>query len=152
MAIALPWTWWGDGRPAPIQLRGRGAPASPEFSNLGADLLEVIRKTGGETRITVTRQSREDIGFREIFVEIDGEQVAILEHGQSVTCEVAPGPHRVRAHNTLFWKTHDFVLQPGEHARFRAINRAGWGTFGALIMLGAFPVYLTFERETSAET
>lgn len=42
----------------------------------------------------------------------------------------------------------DVVLRPGEHVRFRAMNRAGWGTFGLLVMLGAFPVYLTFERET----
>jgi hypothetical protein len=27
-----------------------------------------------------------------------------------------------------------------------AINRAGWGTFGLLMMLGAAPVCLTFER------
>ena len=37
--------------------------------------------------------------------------------------------HRVRAHNTLFWKTQDLVLRPGEHARFTAINKAGFGTF-----------------------
>ena len=55
-------------------------------------------------------------------------------------------PSRIRAHNTLFWKTHDVVLQPGEHARFVAINRAGWLTFGMLMFLGAAPVYLTFER------
>ena len=72
-----------------------------------------------------------------------------VEHqGDSVTHEIPAGPHRVRAHNTLFWKTHDIVLRPGEHARFRAVNRAGWGSFGFLMMLGATPLYLTFERET----
>ena len=53
-----------------------------------------------------------------------------------------------RAHNTLYWKTHDVVLQPGEHARFKAINRAGWAVFGFLMVLGAAPLGLTFERET----
>ena len=66
--------------------------------------------------------------------------------GESLTIEVPSGPHQIRAHNTLFWKTHDVVLKPGEHARFTAINRAGWGTFGMLFILGAMPVYLTFER------
>lgn len=111
-------------------------------------MLRVLRDTSADPRITITRQSSEDIGFREIFVSLDGEQIAILEHGQSFTCDVKPGAHRLRAHNTLFWKTYDVVLRPGEHVRFRAINRAGWGTFGLLVMLGAFPVYLTFERET----
>jgi hypothetical protein len=40
------------------------------------------------------------------------------------------------------------VLKPGEHARFIAINRAGFGTFGLMFFLGSMPVYLTFERAT----
>ena len=39
------------------------------------------------------------------------------------------------------------VLRPGEHAKFTAINRTGTISFGLLFMLGAFPLYLTFERE-----
>ena len=108
---------------------------------------------GGDARITIRRTSPEDAGFREVFVSLDGEQIAILRHGESFTLEVAPGPHRLRAHNTLFWKTYDLVLKPGEHARFTAINKSGWGTFSLLFLLGAMPVYLTFERETgSVET
>ena len=98
--------------------------------------------------ITVSRTSAEDVGFREIYVSVDGDQIALLQFGESVTHELPAGPHRIRAHNTLFWKTHDVVLQPGEHARFVAINRAGFGTFGFMVFLGASPVYLTFERTT----
>ena len=32
-------------------------------------------------------------------------------------------------------------------AKFVAINRTGTISFGLLFMLGAFPLYLTFERE-----
>jgi len=101
---------------------------------------------GGEARITIHRDSPGDVGFREIFVSIDGEQVAILEPDETFTVEVKAGPHRVRAHNTLFWKTHDVVLRPGEHVRFEAINKAGFGTV-PLMILGASPLYLTFERD-----
>ena len=100
--------------------------------------------------VTVSRQSPEDCGIREVFVSVDGEEFAILAHGESVTREIPAGPHRIRAHNTLFWKTHDLVLQPGEHARFTAINKAGWGSFGFLMVLGASPLYLTFERQPSS--
>ena len=100
--------------------------------------------------VTVSRQSPQDCGIREIFVSVDGEEFAILGHGETVTKEIPAGPHRIRAHNTLFWKTHDLVLQPGEHARFTAINKAGWGSFGFLMVLGASPLYLTFEREQSS--
>ena len=116
---------------------------------LDRDFFVEAGMVGGESRVTVRRDSPEDAGFREVFVSLDGEQIAILQHGQSITLEVKPGPHRLRAHNTLFWKTVDLVLKPGEHARFTAVNRAGWGTFSILFFLGAMPVYLTFERDHS---
>ena len=128
------------------ELRG-GAVADPPAIDIGADILSIERRPAEPARITVSRQSPEDAGYREIFVSIDGEQAAILEFGDSYTAEIKPGPHRLRAHNTLFWKTHHVVLRPGEHAKFTAINRTGTISFGLLFMLGAFPVYLTFERE-----
>ena len=70
-----------------------------------------------------------------------------LKNGEAVTHDLPAGPHRIRVHNTLFWKNHELVLQPGEHARFKAANKAGWGSFGFLMVLGAAPLYLTFERE-----
>jgi hypothetical protein len=72
----------------------------------------------------------------------------MMEYGETCTFEVKPGPHRVRAHNTLFWRTHHIVLRAGEHAKFIAINRTGTISLGLLFMLGAFPLYLTFERDT----
>ena len=96
--------------------------------------------------ITVSRTSSDDVGLREIYVDLDGKRFAILQHGQEVTQPVSPGPHRLRAHNTLFWRSLDIVLEPGEHAPFMAVNRPGWGTFSVLALLGAGPLYLTFER------
>jgi hypothetical protein len=129
-----------------FELRG-GEVAEPPAIDIGADILNVERQPAEPARITVTRQSPTDAGYREIFVSIDGEQVVMLQYGETYTCEVKPGPYRLRAHNTLFWKTHQIVLRPGEHAKFTAINRTGPISFGLLFMLGAFPVYLTFERE-----
>jgi hypothetical protein len=102
----------------------------------------------GSATITVSRTSSDDVGLREIYVDLDGERFAILHNGQEVTRNVSPGRHRLRAHNTLFWKTVDIVLEPGEHAPFTAVNRPGWGTFSVLALLGAGPLYLTFERRS----
>ena len=125
----------------------RDAVALPSWrGRAGSDLAATSRRSNYVACITVARTSGEDVGFREVFLLVDGEEVAVLSHGESVTHELPAGPHRLRAHNTLFWKTHDIVLQPGEHARFVAANRAGWGTFGLLMMLGAAPLYITFER------
>ena len=130
----------------PMQLRD-GAAAGPPAIAIGADILNVERTPAEPARITVCRQSPQDAGYREVFVSIDGEPVAIMQYGEACTFEVEPGPHTLRAHNTLFWKTHRIVLRPGEHARYVAVNRTGTISFGLLFMLGAFPLYLTFERE-----
>src|SRR5215217_7985882 len=97
--------------------------------------------------ITITRKNPADVRDRQIVVSLDGERVATLMYGVEVSREVAAGPHRLRAHNTLFWKTIDLDLAPGEHARFKVINRAGMGTYSLLGVLGVGPLFLTFERE-----
>ena len=114
------------------------------------DIVHDLEKAWTAT-ITVRRQSKEDVGYREIYVSLDGASLGILQHGEVITRETTPGPHRLRAHNTLFWKTLEFTLAVDEHARFIAINRAGFGTYSVLAFfmgfLGAGPFYLTFERE-----
>lgn len=95
----------------------------------------------------MTRRSPGDIGQREVFIALDGHEFAILRYGDSVTREVAPGAHLIRAHNTLFWKKVPLDLRSGDHVHFRVINRAGWGTYGIASVLGAGPIYLTFEDE-----
>ena len=129
-----------------FELRDGGAAALPRRME-HVDRARAERRSNYVSCITVSRTSPDDVGVREIFVSVDGKEVAILAAGDTVTHELPAGPHRIRAHNTLFWKTHDVVLQPGEHARFTAVNRGGWGTFGFLMVLGAAPLYLTFERE-----
>jgi hypothetical protein len=99
-------------------------------------------------RITITRRHDSDVRDRQIVVSVDGEPLATLLYGQQAAREVAPGPHRLKAHNTLFWRNLDVELQPGEDARFVVINRAGSGTLSLLGILGVGPLYLTFERET----
>jgi hypothetical protein len=115
----------------------------------GSSLHTTERRMNYVACITVTRQSPDDAGVREIYVSVDGEEIAVLKNGQAVTHELPAGPHRLRAHNTLFSKTHDVVLQPGEHARFKAANLAGWAVFGFLIALGAAPLKLLFERDVN---
>lgn len=97
--------------------------------------------------VTVVRKDETDIRDRQIVVSIDGEPLATLLYGQQVTKDVPPGPHRLKAHNTLFWKNIALELKPGEHARFVVINRAGTSTFSLLGTLGVGPLYLTFERQ-----
>ena len=130
-----------------MAFRESGSRVLPPGGKVGASLAKAELRADQVATITVSRQSPDDAGIREIFVSVDSEQIAVLKNGEAVTHDLPAGPHRIRVHNTLFWKTYHLVLQPGEHARFTATNKAGWGSFGLLIMLGAAPLYLTFERE-----
>ena len=120
----------------------------PTAEDIGRVLDELERSWAAV--VTVRRKSKEDVGYRDIYVDLDGEQIAILHAGDEVTREVKPGHHRLKAHNTLFRKTLDMNLAPGEHATFSVVNKAGFGTYSVLaFFLGGGPLYLTLERETS---
>ena len=105
----------------------------------------------GPSTITVTRRSPKDVRQRQIYISLDGNEFAELFYGQQVTRDVPPGPHRLRANNTLVWKTLECQLRPGEHLRFTVVNRAGFGTYALLGTLGTGPIYLTFEPEPGPE-
>lgn len=123
------------------------APLEPTAADLDA-IIEQL-KASWTARVTVRRQSTRDIGMREIYVSLDGERIAVLGAGEEVSREVKPGPHRLRVHNTLFWKTIDFTTAVGEHVSFMAINRRGLGTYSFLMyFVGTNIVYLTVERES----
>ncbi|MEP6914313.1 MAG: hypothetical protein ABJC89_01650 [Acidobacteriota bacterium] len=96
--------------------------------------------------VTITRTSEADFKSRQLIVWLDGTRVAELLWGDSITCELPPGPHRMRVSNTLVWKNVDFTLGPGEQAFFEAINRMGPGSIFLVALLGVGPLYLTINR------
>jgi hypothetical protein len=102
-------------------------------------------------RLTVRRQSPDDIQQREVFVSLDGTEFAILRYGDAVTRDVPPGDHELRVHNTLFRQRLQLHIAPGEDVRFHVTNRPGWGTYALMSVLGAGPLYLKIEREQPDE-
>ncbi|MEP7364314.1 MAG: hypothetical protein ABI972_13760 [Acidobacteriota bacterium] len=99
-------------------------------------------------QITIARVHPDDVRDRQIVVSLDGNHIGTLMFGKTLTREIPAGPHRLKAHNTLFWKNLDIDLQPGEHARFEVLSRAGTGTLGLLGLIGVGPLFLTFQRVT----
>ena len=96
--------------------------------------------------ITITRTSEDDFKSRQLIVWIDGERVATLLWGDSITKDLQPGPHRIRVSNTLVWKTVECTLRPGQQAYFEVVNRTGIGTIFVMMVLGVAPLYLTINR------
>src|SRR6478672_3052396 len=101
-------------------------------------------------RLTVERTSPDDVRTRQVVVSLDGEPLATLLFGQWTTRDISPGRHRLRAHNTLVWKTVEFDAAPNEQVRFSAVNRAGLGSMALVALLGVGPLYVTLERVSPA--
>ncbi len=122
------------------------APPVPTTADLDR-VIEGLRQSW-TARLSIRRTSEEDAGLHQIYVSLDGDRLAVLNAGQEISREIAPGPHRLRVHNTLFWKTIDFTVAVGEHASFVTINRKGFGTWSMFAyLLGTNLVYLTVDRE-----
>jgi hypothetical protein len=92
--------------------------------------------------VTFCRTHPSDCGHRQIYVRLDEETRVTLLYGDAFTQEVEPGSHQLRIHNTLFWKTLKFAIEPGEHLECLVINRAFWWTYGMAGVLGAAPLFL----------
>jgi hypothetical protein len=96
--------------------------------------------------VTLRRRSQRDARHRQVIASLDGQPFAELMFGEEARRPIPPGPHRMRVHNTLVWKTVEFTAAPGQEVVYDVINRAGWATWWMLSLLGAGPLYLTVER------
>jgi hypothetical protein len=102
--------------------------------------------TEQNTLLTVERTAESDVRHRQVIVSIDEQPFATLLFGKSETKPIAPGHHTLKAYNTLVWKTVEFDVAEGEHAKFQVINRPGRWTYLLVTLLGVGPIYLTIER------
>jgi hypothetical protein len=116
-------------------------------------MMESVRN-GWTATLVVRRQAPDDIGYREVYVKLDGRQIAMLSYGGTLTESIEPGRHTLQVDNTLFKKTVEFVAGVDDHVVFKTANLAGWGTYSAWALLigflGAGPFYLMLERDETA--
>lgn len=98
------------------------------------------------TSLTITRTSEEDFQSRQLIASVDGKRIAELLWGDSVMCELPPGAHVLRVHNTLVWRTVRFTLAPGEQVFYEAVNHAAASTYLLLPLLGMGPLFVTLRR------
>ena len=96
-----------------------------------------------QTRLTIHRTSPEDVRDRQVIMSLDGKRLTQLFYGQTFTCDIEPGPHRLRANNTLVWKTVQFIAPAGTHVHFTCINRAPAGMMYMLAVFGVAPLFVT---------
>jgi hypothetical protein len=125
----------------------RRATATPSLGDLPAAHLDadgwpVLKPT----LLTIHRTSPEDVKTRQVIMSLDGQKIATLLYGQSVTREIPPGPHALRANNTLVWRTVKFDAEPGAEIHYHCVNRAPQSLYFMLFIFGVAPLYVTLER------
>ena len=90
----------------------------------------------GAATISITRNTPDDIQDRWIRITIDEEPEEILRYGETLTRHVAPGRHRIKAHNTLSRDAIDIDAQPGEHVQITCHNAIARGSILMLLTTG----------------
>jgi hypothetical protein len=118
---------------------------SPAASSAASDM-------PGTARLTVHRSSEEDARHRQVILSLDGNEIATLLYGQHTTREIPAGHHRLRANNTLVWKTIEFDVAPGDELHVNIVNRAAPGMLALVALFGAGPMYVTMEVMKGAAT
>jgi len=97
--------------------------------------------------VTLSRVDPADVQQRQVYANIDDGSVQTLLFGDAVTLTVKPGTHKLKANNTLFWKSTTFSLQAGEHVEFALVNRPSRFSLGFLALFGLGLLTLTIERK-----
>ncbi len=135
-------------RPWPLHLR----PAKPADTGLGSGAtVASLTEPVGPAMVTVRRTALEDVQDRQVYISLDGEEWGTLYYGNELTCEIAPGRHRIRANNTLVRNTVEFDVTPGEHVRFQCINKTHWTGMLFMAFLGAAVLTVKLVREPARE-
>jgi hypothetical protein len=83
--------------------------------------------------LSITRNGASDFQDRQVYMFVDDQPLGKLRYGKTMSLEIAPGRHRVRAFNTLFSHRIEIDAVPGEHVRLRCTN--GMPTAGWLMMI-----------------
>jgi hypothetical protein len=97
--------------------------------------------------LTVDRNASDDAQQREIKVYLDGEQIAELMYGQSVTQEIKAGAHTLLVDNTWNKQSAEFTAVDRESVRFLAKNHSGRFAEFLLMIFGAGPLRVSLERK-----
>ena len=97
--------------------------------------------------LTVTRNGSNDFQDRQVYLYVDGELWGKVRYGRPMSREIPPGPHKVRAFNTLFSHTVDIDAVPGEHVKLRCSNGLGRGGWIMMVIWQVAALRVRLERE-----
>ena len=85
-----------------------------------------------DTAIVVRRNSPHDFQDRQIYLWIDDEPLGKIRYGEAINRSIDPGRHTVKVFNTLFTRTLDVDVAPGEQVKVQCgtgMPTVGWFLF-----------------------
>ncbi len=94
--------------------------------------------------LTIARNTPDDVQDRWIRLWVDGQFWDVLRYGMTLSLELPPGRHRVKANNS---HTIEFDAHPGEHIKLRCHNAISRGGFLSILMIGVALIRVRLERE-----
>lgn len=97
--------------------------------------------------VTVDRNSTDDAQQREIKIVLDGEQIAELLYGQTVSKEIPPGAHTLLVDNTWNKQALQFTAGENEQIHFLTKNHASSFSQFLLGIFGAGPLKVSVIRQ-----
>lgn len=100
-----------------------------------------------DATITIRRNAPDDVQDRTVNLWLDGESWQTLRYGATLTRVIAPGRHRLKAHNTLFGTELEFDAKPGEHVRITCANAMTGSGMLLMILIGWAMLRVRLERE-----
>jgi hypothetical protein len=99
--------------------------------------------------LIIARDHPQDIQDRPVYLWVDGEKwEGVLRYGTTFTRDLAPGPHTVKAHNTLFSHSVQFDAASGETVRYRCENGLTGGGMVMVLMMGVAYLRVRLTRLT----
>jgi hypothetical protein len=105
--------------------------------------------TDTTARLTITRNQPLDVQDRPVRIWVDEERWDNITYGKTLSRDIAPGHHRIKAHNTLFGTTLEFDAAPGEEVRIKCQNGLTGGGMLMVLMMGVAYLRVRLEQEPS---
>lgn len=105
-----------------------------------------------DATLTIVRNAPDDVQDRVVTLWFDDERWDVLRYGQTLTRNITPGPHRLKAHNTLLGTTFAFDIKPGEHVRLRCANAVAPGGTLLMLLIGWAMLRVRIERDDTPGT
>lgn len=97
--------------------------------------------------LTVNRNSPDDAQQREIIITLDGENIAELMFGQSISRDISVGSHTLLADNTWNKQSATFAIAENESIVFLAKNSSSRFAEFLLMIFGAGPLRVSLQRQ-----